>query len=111
MGAIRDLAERAWSGALGGDTIGLIAPTFAHEEIAPGLHFIHSFANVAVLRTGEGLVLVDTGSFLTRRRMFEAVRHSSSSSSLHTCCREPPSADCAASNEPAETTRRRRSTT
>ena len=74
MGAIRDLAERAWSGALGGDTIGLIAPTFAHEEIAPGLHFIHSFANVAVLRTGEGLVLVDTGSFVTRRRMFEAVR-------------------------------------
>lgn len=71
---IRELAERAWSGALGSDTIGLIAPTFAHEEIAPGLHFFHGFANVAILRTGDGLVLVDTGSFLTRQRVFEGVR-------------------------------------
>ncbi len=74
MAEIRALAESAWSGELAGETIGLFAPTFAHEEIAADLHFIHGFANVAVLRTGEGLVLMDTGSFATRRRIFEAVR-------------------------------------
>jgi len=74
MGAIRELSEKAWRGEFGGETIGLIAPTFQQEEIAPGLHFIHGFANVAVLRTDEGLVLEDTGSFMTRKRVFEVVR-------------------------------------
>jgi glyoxylase-like metal-dependent hydrolase (beta-lactamase superfamily II) len=83
MAEILELAERAWAGEFGGGTIGLIAPTFQHEEIAPDLHFIHGFANVAVLRTSEGLVLVDTGSFFTRKRIFEAVR-AIASDPLHT---------------------------
>jgi hypothetical protein len=29
--------------------------TAPSEEIAPGLHFLHAFANVSVLRTGAGL--------------------------------------------------------
>ncbi len=74
MAAILELAERAWAGDLGGQAMGALAPTFQHEEIVPGLHFIHAFANVSVLRSGDGLALVDTGSFLSRKRIFGIVR-------------------------------------
>jgi glyoxylase-like metal-dependent hydrolase (beta-lactamase superfamily II) len=73
MGAVLELAERMWKGG-GGETIGAIQPTFQSEEIADDLHFVHAFANVSALRTEEGLVLVDTGAFLTRSRIFEIVR-------------------------------------
>lgn len=35
------------------------------EEYRPGLAFVSSFANVVAARTGEGIVLVDTGSFFS----------------------------------------------
>lgn len=74
MGAILELAERAWSGDLGESAIGLFAPTWATEEIAPGLVFLQGFANVSALRTAAGLVLVDTGNWLTAARSFAALR-------------------------------------
>jgi len=74
MEAIRDLAERCWAGEFVGETIGLIQPTFQSEEIIKGFHFIHGFGNVSVLETSEGLVLIDTGVFLTRSRIFKMVR-------------------------------------
>ncbi len=46
------------------------------EEVAPGVAFYKAFVNVTALRTAEGLVLVDTGSFhpAQHERSFAAVR-------------------------------------
>jgi alkyl sulfatase BDS1-like metallo-beta-lactamase superfamily hydrolase len=72
MGAIRDVAERFWSGSV--PPRELWRPTGASEEVAPGVVFLHAFANVTVLRTGAGLVLVDTSNYAARARTFGAVR-------------------------------------
>src|SRR5262245_65215223 len=72
MGTILDLAERAWTGAV--EPRQHWRPTGQREEIAPGLIFLHAFANVSVLRTDEGLVLVDTASAAARDKTFAAVR-------------------------------------
>jgi alkyl sulfatase BDS1-like metallo-beta-lactamase superfamily hydrolase len=72
MGAIRDLAERFWNGEVAPRD--LWTPTGQVEELAPGLVFLHAFANVSVLRTGAGLVLIDTSNYRARARTFAAVR-------------------------------------
>jgi glyoxylase-like metal-dependent hydrolase (beta-lactamase superfamily II) len=72
VGAILDLAERFWNGEV--DPRDLWKPTGQTEEIAPGLVFLHAFANVSVLRTGAGLVLIDTSNYRARDRTFAAVR-------------------------------------
>lgn len=72
MGAIRDLAERFWLGEVAPRD--LWKPTGQSEEIAPGLVFLHAFANVSVLRTQAGLVLVDTSNYQARAKTFAAVR-------------------------------------
>ena len=59
MGAVLELAERFWRGEVRGPD--LVRATGAVEEIAPGVLFVHAFANVTALRTDAGLVLVDTG--------------------------------------------------
>lgn len=74
MGAIIDLAERSWQGDFVGRATGLMRPSFETEEIAPGLVFLQGFANVSALRSDAGLVLVDTGAYLTAARSFEAIR-------------------------------------
>ncbi len=72
MGAVLELAERFWSGSVTGRD--LLRPTGHSEEIAPGVFFLHAFANVTALRTEAGLVLVDTGNYAARAKTFEAVR-------------------------------------
>jgi alkyl sulfatase BDS1-like metallo-beta-lactamase superfamily hydrolase len=72
MGEVLDLAERFWRGEI--PRRDLWRPTGKHEELAPGLVFFHTWANVTALRTEAGLVLVDTGNFATRDRTFAAVR-------------------------------------
>ena len=46
------------------------------EELAPGVAFFKAFVNVTAVKTGEGLVLVDTGSYhpVAHQRSFDAVR-------------------------------------
>ena len=46
------------------------------EELAPGIAFFKAFVNVTSVKTGDGLVLVDTGSFhpLAHKLSFDAVR-------------------------------------
>lgn len=46
------------------------------EELAPGVAFFKAFVNVTAVKTGEGLVLVDTGSYhpASHKLSFEAVR-------------------------------------
>ena len=72
MGAVLELAERFWRGEMRGPD--LVRATGAVEEIAPGVLFVHAFANVTALRTDAGLVLVDTGNYRARERTFAAVR-------------------------------------
>jgi alkyl sulfatase BDS1-like metallo-beta-lactamase superfamily hydrolase len=72
MGRIREMAEQGWSGAV--EPYTLWTPTGATEEIAPGIFFLHAFANVTVIRAGDGLVLIDTSSQAARARTFAAVR-------------------------------------
>jgi alkyl sulfatase BDS1-like metallo-beta-lactamase superfamily hydrolase len=65
MGKVRDLAEALWTGT---------STTFEHnplttfaglEELQDGLAFVSGLANVVAVASGDGLVLVDTGSQLT----------------------------------------------
>src|SRR5689334_23422987 len=72
MGRIRELAERSWAAEI--EPYELWKPTGATEEIAPGVFFLHAFANVTVVRAGDGLVLIDTASQAARDRTFAAVR-------------------------------------
>jgi len=54
-------AERLWAGGgLGGDPVTSLGSGIA--EVADGVAFVPSFANVAAVATGDGLVLVDVGS-------------------------------------------------
>lgn len=52
-------------------------------EVAPGISFIPSFANVTAVATGEGLALIDTGSPMFAASIHEQVR-SWNKSPLHT---------------------------
>ncbi len=78
MTALRQLSEQLLSGQLGSDEAQPMAPRFLAEPIAPGAYFVSSFANVSAFDTDDGLVLVDTGSFLladpTRRRLRELTK-------------------------------------
>ncbi len=72
MGDILDLAERFWQGQI--PPRDLWRPTHKSEELAPGVVFFHTWANVTAIRTEAGLVLVDTGNYAARARTFAAVR-------------------------------------
>jgi len=72
MGRLLELADQFWQGTTTeGHPWQITGQT---EEIADGLFFVHVFANVSVLRTGEGLVMIDTGAWLGRDKTFELVR-------------------------------------
>ena len=71
-GAIRELAESAWTGQVPAGQ--LWKPTGRAEEIAPGVVFLHTFANMTVVRTRAGLVLIDTSNYAARDRTFALVR-------------------------------------
>jgi alkyl sulfatase BDS1-like metallo-beta-lactamase superfamily hydrolase len=74
MGAIRTAAEKLWSGETTTQVLHPMAMFLGLEEYRPGLAFVASFANVTALATGEGLVLVDTGSALAAPGIHAAVR-------------------------------------
>ncbi|MGH9169974.1 MAG: alkyl sulfatase dimerization domain-containing protein [Acidimicrobiales bacterium] len=74
MEDILDLADRLWRGATdivghhplggGGDLV----------EVVPGVAYVASFARVSAFKTGDGLVLVDTGSELAASQIHTAIR-------------------------------------
>ena len=72
MGAIRDLAEGCWSGTV--EPGRFWTPTGQVEEMAAGVFFLHTFANITVVRTARGLVLIDTANYAARERTFALVR-------------------------------------
>ena len=74
MGAIRDAAEKLWAGETTTRELHPMAMMLGLEEYAPGLAFVASFANVTAIATGEGLVLVDTGSAMAAGGIHASVR-------------------------------------
>ena len=50
------------------------SPSNELEEVASGVAFVQSFANVAAIDTGEGLCLVDTGSAFSANLIHDAIR-------------------------------------
>ncbi len=73
-----ELSDRLWNGE--DSTSQPEHHPFAHldviEELAPGVAFYKAFVNLTAFRTEEGLVLVDTGTYLPAQheRSFQAVR-------------------------------------
>jgi alkyl sulfatase BDS1-like metallo-beta-lactamase superfamily hydrolase len=63
MGRVADLAEHLWSGEESTERLQPVTTLLGLEQFGDGLAFVASFANVTVVDTAEGLVLIDTGSF------------------------------------------------
>ncbi len=78
MTALRQLSEQLLSGQLSIAEAQPMAPRFLAEPVAAGSYFVSSFANITAFDTDDGLVLVDTGSFIladpTRKRLRELTR-------------------------------------
>jgi alkyl sulfatase BDS1-like metallo-beta-lactamase superfamily hydrolase len=74
MGRITAIAERLWSGEITTETQHPFAALLELEELAAGVAFVSSFANVTAFDTDAGLVLVDTGHSVSARQVHEAVR-------------------------------------
>jgi alkyl sulfatase BDS1-like metallo-beta-lactamase superfamily hydrolase len=74
VGRIRDFSEGLWSGALDPAQNHPFAPLMDVEAVAPRTAFVSSFANATAFDTDEGLVLVDTGSFLLAGQVHGAIR-------------------------------------
>jgi alkyl sulfatase BDS1-like metallo-beta-lactamase superfamily hydrolase len=72
MGKIADLAEKLWTGETKEHPW---TPLNELEELDRGIAFMSSFANVGAVATDEGLVLIDTGSFLLAKQVHETIRH------------------------------------
>lgn len=78
MASLIELADRLWRGedSTEAPEHHPFAMLDAIEEITAGVAFYKSFVNLTALRTGAGLVLIDTGSFLPAQheRSFAGVR-------------------------------------
>jgi alkyl sulfatase BDS1-like metallo-beta-lactamase superfamily hydrolase len=75
---ILELAERAWQGEISIEEVHpLVDPlrtSGAYEEVASNTIFMFTLANINAFRTGEGLVLVDTGLFAMAKMHHERIR-------------------------------------
>jgi alkyl sulfatase BDS1-like metallo-beta-lactamase superfamily hydrolase len=74
MGRIRDLAEGLWSGSLDPAEHHPFAPLMDRDTVGDRTCFVSSFANATAFDTDDGLVLVDTGSFLLAHQVHTTVR-------------------------------------
>jgi glyoxylase-like metal-dependent hydrolase (beta-lactamase superfamily II) len=61
MGIVREMSERLWSGETSTEDRHPFTPLLVTEPLAEGAVFVSSFANVAAVSTGDGLVVVDVG--------------------------------------------------
>jgi alkyl sulfatase BDS1-like metallo-beta-lactamase superfamily hydrolase len=71
---ILDVADRLWRGEIAIEQAHPFAPRGDVAEVADGCAFVPSFANVSAVATGDGLVLVDTGSQLFARAALDELR-------------------------------------
>src|SRR5260221_924507 len=76
--SILQLADLAWRGEIAIEEVHpLVDPIRAPgsvEEVAPGVAFLSTFANITAFRTADGLVLVDTGIFALASTHHERIR-------------------------------------
>jgi alkyl sulfatase BDS1-like metallo-beta-lactamase superfamily hydrolase len=83
MAAIKETAERLWSGELSTRDQHPFTATGQIEEIAPKVAFCRWLGNFAVCKTDEGLVLIDTGSYVNQDQTLALIR-TYSTARLHT---------------------------
>ena len=69
-----ELSDDLWSGKHSTKEIHPLIPHNSITEIEDGLAFVSSFANVSCVDTEEGLVLIDTGSFLLAEQVHQTIR-------------------------------------
>jgi alkyl sulfatase BDS1-like metallo-beta-lactamase superfamily hydrolase len=74
MAGIRETAEKLWRGELTTRQQHPFTATGELEEIAPKVAFCRWLANFAVCQTGEGLVLIDCGSYSNQDKTLALVR-------------------------------------
>ncbi|MGA2408999.1 MAG: alkyl sulfatase dimerization domain-containing protein [Candidatus Binataceae bacterium] len=74
MGVIRDQAEQFWNGEISVVQQHPLIATGESEEVAAGVMYFRWFANVTAIKTDEGLVLIDTGSFFNQAETVKLVR-------------------------------------
>ncbi|WCO65920.1 alkyl sulfatase dimerization domain-containing protein [Iamia majanohamensis] len=74
MTDLLDLSDRILDGVADAADHHPFAPRGVLAEVADDTAFVESFANVSALRTGDGLVLVDTGSPFSAADVHRAVR-------------------------------------
>jgi alkyl sulfatase BDS1-like metallo-beta-lactamase superfamily hydrolase len=75
MGQLRELSDKLWSGELTTEERHPFAPLLINEELGERACFVSSFANVCVIDTDAGLVLVDTGGPHTGAMVVGCVRN------------------------------------
>jgi glyoxylase-like metal-dependent hydrolase (beta-lactamase superfamily II) len=71
---ILDLADRLWRGEITSSEYHPVTHRRGLAEIRDGVAFLPSFANVSAFATGDGLVLVDTGSAFVAAAVHEELR-------------------------------------
>ena len=67
-------AERLWNGEVSTTQIHPLRPSTGLAEVADGVAFVPSFANVSAVKTDDGLFLVDTGSSLMAAEIHRTIR-------------------------------------
>jgi hypothetical protein len=72
LGDVLEVAERMWQGEIAPPTITSVSNDLT--EVADDTGFVWSMANVTAFGTGDGLVLVDTGSEFMGGNIQQAVR-------------------------------------
>lgn len=68
------VADRLWRGEVRTTELHPLRPTSGLAEVADGVAFVPSFANVSAVDTEDGLVLVDTGSAFVAREVHDILR-------------------------------------
>lgn len=74
MPNVLEISEQLWRGEISAEQTHPMAPRGELVEVASDTAFISAFANVCAFRTGEGLVLVDTGSQLAAHNIYRLIR-------------------------------------
>jgi len=74
MGRIREQFEGYWHGEIDPEDVHPFAPLLDIEELADGVAFVSSFANSTAVQTGDGLLIVDPGSYLLSAQVHAAIR-------------------------------------
>jgi len=73
-GSVVELADRLWQGEVSIGDNHPLRPLRQLEQVADGVAFVASFANVSALTTEDGLFLVDTGSQALAGEVHDQIR-------------------------------------